>query len=308
MKLSVVATLYESEDHINEFHQRINKISRKIFKNDFEIILVNDGSTDQTLAIAKKILSRNKNITLVDFSKNFGHHNAMMHGLNYAKGDYVFLIDSDLEEQPEWLELFYKEIKKLDIDVVYGVQKYRKGKFFEKISGIFFWKILNFFSDTKIPVNMVTSRLMKKKYVQALLKYSEYNPMIAGLWYIVGFNQKSIAIHKESSSESTYTLSKKIMYLLAAVTSFSNKPLYLIFYFGLFISLFSTFFIIYILYLKFFREINIDGWVSTIASIWFVGGILISFIGIISLYISQIFLQTKNRPNVLIKEVYKSKK
>lgn len=134
-KLSIVSTLYQSASHINEFHQRVTTVAKLIADEDYEIILVNDGSPDESLNLSLSLAKDDPHLVVVDLSRNFGHHKAMMTGLIYSRGELVFLIDSDLEEQPEWLLQFYGEMKRLVSDVIYGVQTRRKGRIFERLSG-----------------------------------------------------------------------------------------------------------------------------------------------------------------------------
>lgn len=149
MKLSIVTTLYYSAPYIEEFYKRIKTSIAKLNITDYEIIFVDDGSPDNSLEVAKSIIAIDQNVSVIDLSRNFGHHKAIMTGLTHAKGDYIFLIDVDLEEEPELLELFWKENDNDDVDVVYGIQRKRKGKIFEKISGFQFFIIFNFFIKCK---------------------------------------------------------------------------------------------------------------------------------------------------------------
>jgi putative glycosyltransferase len=170
--------------------------AESLYGDEFDIILVNDGTPDDSLASAVALHERDPRVKVLDLSRNFGHHKAMMAGLAYASGDYIFLLDSDLEEQPEWLAMFHEEITRESgvktIDVVFGVQDRRKGKWFERVSGMLFFKIFSYLSEAEIPKNLVTARLMRRRYVDALMLHEEREFFIAGLWAITGFNQKSI--------------------------------------------------------------------------------------------------------------------
>ena len=158
MKLSVVTTLYYSSKYIEEFYSRISIEAQKI-TNNYEIIFVDDGSPDDSLSKSIKLCEKNSHVKVIELSKNFGHHKAIMTGLNHARGDFVFLIDIDLEEEPELLGKFWEELKKNNgIDAVYGTQQIRKGYLFERVSGWFFYKIFNYFSEIKIPKNFLTDR------------------------------------------------------------------------------------------------------------------------------------------------------
>ena len=142
MRLSIVTTLYNTELHLLEFYERITKCAQGI-THDYELILVNDGSPDNSLELAVSLHEKDQRVKVVDLSRNFGHHKAMMVGLEYAQSDYVFLIDSDLEEPPETLKLFWEEIQGAkDFDVVFGVQEKRRGGWLERISGTLYYKVV----------------------------------------------------------------------------------------------------------------------------------------------------------------------
>lgn len=173
IKISVVATLYFSERHLREFCTRIQRVLLPITA-EYEIIFVNDGSPDHSDMPVLALQQEDPRIVLVDLSRNFGHHQAIMAGLEQAKGEYVFLIDVDLEEAPELLlEFWTKIISDEKIDVIFGVQEKRKGRLFEKMSRAIFYKILNSITHFKYPINTLTARLMKKCYVQSVLQYKE---------------------------------------------------------------------------------------------------------------------------------------
>lgn len=304
--ISIVTTLYYSEKYIQKFYNSILRVCSNL-NVDFELILVNDGSPDNSLNIAVEIHKNDKKVIVIDLSKNFGHYNAILTGLKYAKGDYVFFIDSDLEEDPENLYDFYKSIIQSDYDVIYGVQNERRGNLVNKFTGYLFYKTINFLTDLNLSKNICASRIMNRKYVDSLLLHNEKEVFIAGLWQITGFCQKSIPIKKESSSKSTYTFKKKINIILNAVTSFSVKPLLYISYIGFIILFFSILYTFYIFYLNIFESYVLSGWTSLILSIWIIGGLTISILGIISLYLSKIFLEVKSRPLTIIKDFYGAK-
>lgn len=239
MKLSIVATLYQSAPYINEFHERASATARRLVGDDYEIVLVNDGSPDNSLDLAVKLTEQDSHVVVVDLSRNFGHHKAMMTGLAHAKGERVFLIDSDLEEEPEWLETFVQQMEQESCDVVYGIQERRKGSWFERWSGQWFYRFFKALTGLALPENVVTARLMTRRYVNALLRHEEREVFMAGLWYITGFDQRPYVIKKHNTSETTYTFRRKMSLLVNSVTSFSNTPLVSIFYIGISISLFA---------------------------------------------------------------------
>jgi putative glycosyltransferase len=304
MKLSIVATLYQSEPYINEFHKRASAAARQLVGDDFEIILVNDGSPDDSLNLAIKLTEQDSHVVVVDLSRNFGHHKAMMTGLAHATGERVFLIDSDLEEEPEWLEAFAERMKTDDSDMVYGVQTKRRGGLFESCTGWIFYRIFRLLTGIAQPDNIVTARLMTRRYVKALVAHQERELNIGGLWITTGFSQSQHIVRKHTSSPTTYTLTRKFSHLVNAVTSFSNLPLVFTFYAGSLISLTAVFFIIYLVFRFFFISTPPDGYTSIIASVWFFSGLIIFFIGLQGIYISKVFSEVKQRPYTIVRNIY----
>lgn len=303
MKLSIVATLYQSAPYINEFYERVTSVAKKV-SDEYEIILVNDGSPDNSLDLAIKLVEHDDKVVVVDLSRNFGHHKAMMTGLAHAKGELVFLLDSDLEEEPEWLEAFAEQMEREACDVVYGVQESRKGNWFERWSGNWFYRFFKILTGFELPENIVTMRLMSRRYVDALLGHKEREVFMAGLWHITGFEQRARTIVKHNTSETTYTLRRKLSLFVNSVTSFSNAPLVSIFYIGVSISLFASIYIGYLIVHWLFLAQPLSGWTSVMASIWLLGGMIISFIGVVGIYLSKIFSEAKQRPYTIVRQIY----
>jgi putative glycosyltransferase len=303
MKLSVVATLYESAAHVAEFHQRVSAAARALAGEDYELVLVNDGSPDHSLELAVKIAEQDEHVVVVDLSRNFGHHRAMMTGLTHARGDRVFLIDSDLEEEPEVLDAFSRQMDQEGCDVVYGVQEARKGGWFERVSGHLFYRVARLVTGIPLTENLCTVRLMTRRYVDALVSHQEREVFLAGLLHITGFEQRPHVIVKHDLSDSTYTLRRKLALLVNTVTAFSNAPLRAIFYFGVVISGLAA---VYVAYLVFFWALGdpASGWTSVMASVWLLGGMMISFMGVVGIYLSKVFSEVKQRPYAIVRHIY----
>ena len=307
MKLSVVTTLYKSKNFLEIFLKEISSAIETLAIENFELVFVNDGSPDDSVAY---LLERKKDISqikIIDLSRNFGHHYAIQAGLNYASGEYVFLIDNDLETPPSILVDFFNEIKKDNtLDVVYGYQEARKGNFIEKKAGSVFWVLINKLSDTKIPHNILTERLMTKQYVNELLRLQDANLFMGGMMYWVGFNQKGIPVKKgQRDGASTYSIKRRAELMLQAITSFSGKPLEWLFYIGISISFFSFLFLIYLATQKIIHQDEVQlGWTSIVAINVLILGIISTFLGLIGIYIYKIFRQVQGRPNVIIKKIY----
>lgn len=306
MKISVVTSLYHSAEHIEELYFRVRNTLAKITA-DYEIILVNDGSPDNSLDTALSIYNKeNSKLKIVDLSRNYGQHKALLTGLKYATGDIIFMMDSDLEEDPELIERFWNEYinSKEEIDVIFGVQSIRKGKFLEKWSGKIFYKLFNLLSAVKVIDNPTPFRLMTKRYVNALLEFREREVFFLGISLLAGFKQKAIGIDKHNFSPSGYSFFKKNKQSIDAITSFSNKPLLFIFYLGVITSLLAFIFLVSVFVLFIFYGVRVEGWMSIIASIWVVGGVIILCLGIIGIYLSKIFIEVKRRPYTIIKNIY----
>lgn len=305
MKLSIVTTLYGSAAYINEFYERSLLVARELVGEDFEIIFVNDGSPDNSLEIGLSLMEQDEKIKIIDLSRNFGHHKAMMLGLEHAQGKKIFLIDIDLEEQPEWLVSFNSLMLSEDADVVYGVQASRKGNFFERMSGYFFYRLFRFFTKLDQANNLTTARLMSSRYVQALISHREREINIGGLWVITGFKQCHHEVTKLSTSPSVYTNRHKLDHLMNSITSFSSLPLRFSFYAGVAVSFSAFLFIGYQFYLYIFKTPP-EGYVSVIASIWLFSGLIILLNSIQGIYISKIFMEVKQRPQTIIRKIYQT--
>jgi putative glycosyltransferase len=304
MKLSIVTTLYQSAAYIDEFHRRASAAARQLVGDQYEIILVNDGSPDDSLDIVVQLTENDSHVVVVDLSRNFGHHKAMMAGLEQAAGELVFLVDSDLEEEPEWLLNFFDQMAAEQCDVVYGVQDKRKGGWFERLSGSVYYTIFNWLADIEHPRNIVTARLMTRRYVDALIGYKEREIVISCLWVITGFKQSAQIVTKRTVSPTTYSFFRKIDHSVNSITSFSTKPLVLIFFIGVCIFFSSLVYTVNLVITRLLLSEVADGWTSVMVSIWMLGGMIISFVGVVGIYLSKVFSETKQRPYVIVRNVY----
>lgn len=303
MHLSIVTTLYYSAPYLLDFYTRICAEAEKITSN-YEIIFVNDGSPDNSLDIVLSFYKKDTKVKIIDLSRNFGHHKAIMTGLAHAQGELVFLLDCDLEEEPELLGAFYECINSSKADTVYGVQHLRKGNFFERATGSLFYKLFNLLSNYPVPHSLITARLMSRRYVSALVEHRDREIFLAGLWAITGFKQVPLVVKKHSKGTSTYTLRRRVSIFVNSITSFSNKPLVFIFYLGTSILLLSSVAAADLILRRLFWGALLEGWASLIVSIWLIGGITIFCLGIIGIYLSKVFTETKQRPYTVIREIY----
>ena len=241
---------------------------------------------------------------VLDLSRNFGHHRAIMTGLAAARGEFVFLVDSDLEEPPELLERFWGERQRLEADVVFGVQRRRKGGFVERLTGAAFYALINGLSPIPVPQNAVTARLMTRRYVSSLVLHRDKEIFLLGLWTITGYHQVALPVEKGSRGETTYPLRSRVNHALNAITAFSVAPLLWIFYSGLAILLVSLSAAAYLVARQVLFGIYLSGWPSLIVSVWLLGGITVFSVGIVGLYLSKVFSEVKDRPYTIVRAEY----
>lgn len=302
--LSIVATLYRSEQFVDEFCWRAIAAAMATGQS-FEIILVNDGSPDGSAAKAIALSQRDPRIRVVDLSRNFGHHKAIMTGLAYARGERVFLLDSDLEEEPEWLAAFLQQAAATSADVVYGVQESRKGGLVERVTGAIFYGTFNAMLEFPLPRNVVTARLMTRRYVAQLVRHRDRELCLAALWVITGFTQVGLAVKKGiRDSRPAYAFADRVAVMVNAITSFSSKPLVYIFYLGCTIMALAATAAAYLFYRVMFHGVAVAGWPSLIVSVWFLGGTTIFCLGVIGMYVSKVFMETKDRPYTIVRASY----
>jgi len=301
--LSVVTSLYKSADFIREFHRRVSEAAAKV-TTDWELIMVNDGSPDDSLQIAIELHHRDPRARVVDLSRNFGHHKALMTGLACSRGDLVFVIDSDLEEDPAWLPMFYEAMTSTGAEAIYGVQRSRKGGWFERMSGALFYRVFNKLLTHPFPPNIVTARLMTRRYVDALVQHRDQEVSLAGLCTITGFEQRSLIVDKGTRGNTSYGLRRRMSAFVTAITSFSNRPLLYIFQLGVGVILLSIVAGIVLMYQSMTGRIGVPGWASIMVSIWFLGGVMIFCVGVLGIYLAKVFTETKDRPYTIIRRIY----
>lgn len=305
-RLSIVSTLYQSSATVEDFVVRSIATAHDLVGDDFEILLVNDGTPDDSFDKACHLLRKYPQLVLIDLSRNFGHHSALLAGLEHSSGDLIFLVDSDLEEEPEWLITFSKKMRELEADVVFGYQEKRKGSWFERASGAIYWSLFRGLTGLSVPPNIVTCRLMTRRYVNALLEFKEVEISIGGLFAVAGFYQVGIPVSKGSKGHSTYSLRLKVWHLLNSIVSFSTRPLEAIFVLGLAMTLVGFSIAGYLIFAALAWNQPPVGWTSVMASLWVIGGIVVLSLGVIAIYVSKIFLESKRRPRVVVKQIRRS--
>ena len=303
--LSVVVPCYNEEKALPFFYEEICKVVKEIKNLDYELIFIDDGSTDNTLNIIKAYSKLNKKSKYISFSRNFGKEAAMIAGLEHSKGDYVTLMDADLQDPPSLLPKMYEILLKEDYDVVGTRRVTRKGE--PKIRSFFsrmFYRIINKMSRIEMVDGARDFRLMKRKVVDAIISMKEYNRYSKGIFSFVGFKTKWLEYEnvKRVAGKTKWSFWKLFKYAIEGIVGFSTFPLVLSALIGLLFCLLAFIMIIVIIVKTIIFGDPVSGWPSTICIIFFIGGVQLFVMGIIGEYLAKIYLETKNRPIYIIRE------
>lgn len=304
-KISVVVPCYNEEQAIPYFYEEIVKISKKMNYLDFEYIFVDDGSKDNTLDILKKYSKKDKRVRFVSFSRNFGKEAAMYAGLNYAKGDYVTIMDADLQDPPSMLEEMYRLINEEGYDCVGTRRVTRKGEppirsFFARM----FYKIINKMSKIEMVDGARDYRLMTRQVVDAIISLKEYNRYSKGIFSFVGFKTKWLEYEnvERVAGETKWSFWKLLIYAIEGIVGFSTVPLIISAIIGILFCLLAFIMIIVIIVRTIIWLDPVSGWPSLVCIILFISGVQLFCIGIIGTYLSKTYLETKNRPIYIVRE------
>jgi len=304
--LSVVAPMYNEEENIDVFLSRLIPILKKVTP-DYNIICINDGSTDNTLEKLIENHKRNSTIEIINLSRNFGKEMALTAGLDYSQGDIVIPIDSDLQDPPELIEEMVNKWKE-GFDVVYATRRIRHGEnWFKKNTAAFFYKIINTVSEIPIPENTGDFRLMDKRVVVAIRQLPEEARFMKGIFSWVGFKQTAIMYDRQPrfSGKTSWNYWKLWNFSLDGFTSFSHLPIRVWSYIGITISLFSLIYAVTLVtYVIFVKGIDVPGYASLMVVTLFLGGIILISLGVLGEYIGRIFNEVKKRPLYLISDLW----
>ena len=302
LMISVIIPAYNEADNINIIAKCVSEQLAEI--GDYEILFIDDGSTDETLDQVKKLSKNGDNIKYISFSRNFGHQKALKAGLDNALGDCVITIDADMRHPPELMKEMIDRWKE-GVDVVYTIREDSADtSFIKRTTSKLFYNIINKISDVDIPLGAADFRLLDRKVVNELKKFQENWLFIRGIVSWLGFKQSGIRykVQRRHSGHSKYSMRKMIGFAIQGITSFSVLPLRVSIFLGFMFSLFSFLYAIYAIYAKFVLNAAILGWTSILMSVLFLGGIQLIFLGILGEYLGKMFIETKNRPNYIIRE------
>lgn len=301
--ISIVVPAYNEQDNIGPILSKIQEVML-LSGEKYEIILVNDGSTDETLARIQEFCKTLPELKYISLSRNFGHQNALKAGLDYARGEAVISMDADMQHPPDMILDFLKKWKE-GFDVVYSIRKDSDSEgFLKNISSRSFYGIINSLSDIKIEPGSADFRLMDRKVLSVLSNLNENELFIRGLVPWIGFRQIGLDYvpDKRLSGNSKYTLAKMLRLGLQGITSFSIRPLYSATYLGIGFSVLSILTYVPYILISFYSGNAVSGWSSVLATVVFLGGLQLMILGIIGIYLGKLFMQSKNRPNYIVGE------
>ena len=310
-KISIVVPCYNEEESLPIFYEEITKVSKKLKEVDFEYIFINDGSKDKTLSILRDLSKKDSKVRYVSYSRNFGKEAGMFAGLEATTGDYVAIMDADMQDPPEMILEMYKSIKKENYDCVALYTKSHVGyNFIRKGLTNCWYKLIDKISDSKQVPGARDFRLMKRKMVDSILSMREYNRYTKGMFGFVGFDTKWIDYDAPDrvAGTSKFNIVKLIKYALEGIVAFSTKPLLISAYVGIIFCLVAFIAIIAIIVKTLVFGDPTTGWPSLACIIIFVSGIQLFFLGIIGMYLSKIYLEVKGRPVYIVKETEKDNK
>lgn len=303
--LSIIVSCYNEEKAIPLFYEEIDKISKKMDNLNFEFIFVNDGSSDETLNVVKELRKKDERVRFVSFSRNFGKEAAMYAGLEASRGDFVTLMDADLQDPPYMLEKMYNLIINDGYDCVGTRRVTRKGE--PKIRSFFarkFYRIINKLSNIEMVDGARDYRLMTRQVVDAILKLQEYNRYSKGLFSFVGFKTKWLEYEnvERVAGETKWSFWKLFIYAIDGIAAFSTKPLIISAIIGFLLCVISFIFVLVIIVRTLLFGDPVSGWPSLVCLISFLSGIQLFCMGIMGEYLAKTYLETKKRPVYIIKE------
>lgn len=308
-KISIIVPCYNEEKALPYFYEEIIKLKDEMKNLEFEYLFINDGSSDNTLEKLRELSKKDKNVRYISFSRNFGKEAAMYAGLENSKGDYVAIMDADLQDPPSLLPKMYELIKNEGFDSVGTRRVTRKGEppirsFFARM----FYKLINKLSKVEMIDGARDYRLMSRQVVDSIIELKEYNRYSKGLFSFVGFNTKWIEFEnvERVAGETKWSFWKLLIYALEGIIAFSTAPLAIASILGIIFCIISIAMIIIIIVKTLIFGDPVSGWPSMMCAIFLVSGVQLFCMGIIGQYLSKTYLETKKRPIYIVKETEKN--
>lgn len=310
-KIGVIIPCWNEEESIPLFYEEMCRVMNIMKHNSFELLFINDGSKDNTLKILKELAKKDKRVRFLSFSRNFGKEAAVLAGLEHINGDYVTLMDADLQDPPEKLIEMYDMLIKENLDVVgLKTNNHKNYGLIRKFFTSCYYKIIGVLSSVPMAANERDYRLMTRQVVDAILTLTEYNRYSKGLFNFVGFDTKWITYDAPDriAGASTWNFRKLFSYAIDGIVGFSTRPLVLASFVGIIFCIISFLLILLIIIKTLVWGDPVSGWPSLACIIIFVSGVQLFFLGVIGEYLSKIYLETKQRPIYIVKETEKGMK
>lgn len=300
MKISIVVPVYRGEQFLDELYQRVKKAVAAI-ASDWELILVNDQSPDGSWEIMRKLSKNDPAVKSIDLSRNFGQHFAITAGLTYATGDWIVVMDCDLQDTPEEIPALYQKAQE-GYDSVLAQRGKRQDGILKRLGSKVFYQVFSFMTDTRMDPSIANFGIYHRKVIQAILSMGDYIRYFPTMVQWVGFRKTELPVqHTErNSGKSSYSFYKLLKLAINSILTFSDKPLRIIAATGLVVSLLSfvTALVFFIMALT--GHIKVQGYASLILTLWFTSGMLMMTVGVVGIYVGKTFSQVKNRPTFLI--------
>lgn len=307
-KISVIVPCWNEQESVPLFYEEMVKVMGEMKKNEFEIMFINDGSKDNTLKILKDLAKQDERVRFISFSRNFGKEAAIYAGLQNVTGDYVTLMDADLQDPPAKLIEMYEVMQTEHLDIVgLKTNNHKNYGFLRKFLTACYYKIIGMLSSVPMAPNERDYRLMTRQVVDAILKMSEYNRYSKGLFNFVGFDTKWLTYDAPDrvAGKTTFNFRRLFSYAIDGIVGFSTRPLLISSFVGILFCFISLLFIVFIIVRTLLWGDPVSGWPSLVCIIIFVSGVQLFFLGVIGEYLSKIYLETKQRPIYIIKETEK---
>lgn len=304
MDISIVIPIYNDAELVEDFIDRFEQLRKTNNLNSFEVIFVNDGSSKSNEVILNETISRvSDEYKIIHLSRNFGQHIALSAGYKYAVGDYVCMLNVDMQDPPEEIFNLYSFIREKNLDVAYGLRETREDSFLTKVSSMAFNLLLNKLTGNNTPLNIATIRMMSRRFVNAYNSLTEKTRYLPGLEDWLGFEKGYIPVKHvfRKKGKSSYNFKKRLLMATESIISFSDLPLRMISIVGLILGLTGLLLTVFLIITKFFFVDFRPGYTSTISTLLLLGGFQISIIGLSSLYIGRILKEVQNRPLYIIK-------
>ena len=303
--LSVVIPCYNEAEGLHELYRRVSGVCKSSVGDDFEIVLVNDGSGDETWKVMTELCALpGSHVVAVDLSRNHGHQLALTAGLDFCKGQRIMVLDADLQDPPELLPEMLK-IMDSGADVVYGQRIKREGETaFKKLTAFGFYRVLNRLVDVEIPRDTGDFRLMSRKALEILQSMPEQHRFIRGMVSWIGLKQVAIPYERSArfAGVTKYPLSKMLKFAIDAITGFSIRPLRMASYFGVLFGLMTLLLLVYVI-INYFTGQQVHGWTSLAVIVLGIGSVQLLVAGVIGEYLGRLYMEAKKRPLFIVREV-----